>query len=185
MKKINKKSTRNSILGLLLLTAGTAQAAMVNFTLTGEITNLDLTNPYGLSIGDMVTAEGVYDDSILSIAPEGTFIDFSTGYNNMTISIGSITYTDDMDVLGGASLYFVGDMFDGLDYSATDGSFDSWGTLGTIDDFTGTGIMGTWMADSFNATAVPLPGAAWLFGSGLAFLAGIARSRSSKAGHTV
>ncbi len=164
-----------SLISGLLIIPVQSQAAMVNFTLTGEIITADATNPFSLELSDSVTVSGTYDDN--PIGPGTLFIDFSTSTNNMGIQVGNTHYTDSMDELGGASLYFRDGVFDGLDYRAIDDSYTSWGVLGDTDpdgnvlpDFSGTGIEGNWVASSFTVTPVPLPGAAWLFGSGLLLL---------------
>ncbi|VAW61304.1 hypothetical protein MNBD_GAMMA10-2057, partial [hydrothermal vent metagenome] len=46
-----------------------------------------------------------------------------------------------------------------------------------LEDFTGTGIAGNWILDSYQVTAVPVPAAVWLFASGMLLLGGIARRR--------
>jgi hypothetical protein len=172
-----KKTGMLAIFFTLLFGAVNVHAAPVSFTLYGEISTANSSNPFNLSAGNTVFVAGVFDDS--PIGSGLVFIDFSTPYNNMEITIGNTIYTDAMDTIGGASLYFFDGIFDGLDYEASDGTFDSWGYLGASQpDFTGTDIEGNWIASSFEVTAVPLPAAVWLFGSGLVFLASIFRRRS-------
>jgi hypothetical protein len=171
--------------GLLIIPAQ-SQAAMVNFTLTGEIITADVDNPFNLVAGGSVSVSGTYDDS--PIGSGVIYIEFSTSINNMLIQVGNTHYTDSMDVLGGASLYFNNGVFDGLDYRALDDSYISWGVLGDTDpggnllpDFSGTGIEGNWVASSFTVTPVPVPGAVWLFGTGLLLLSQLARRNKSTA----
>lgn len=168
-----------------IFSATQSSAALVGFSVDGEITSATADNIFGLSIGESITAFGEYDDS--TIAPGVVAVAFSSATNNMQITVGSTTYTDLMDTLGGADLYFLDGAFDGLDYKAMDGNFDSWGTLGALDpnnnlleDFTGSGIGGFWTESSFQVSPVsnvPLPAAVWLFGSGLVLLSGLARRR--------
>ncbi len=195
MKNTTKKTVSRSILCLLILAAGSAQAAMVNFTLTGQITIADANNPFGVAVGNEVTAAGVFDDSQyledISLAAGITYIDFSTTYNNMNITIGDISYSDSDDILGGPYMYFLNGALDGLSYRAitANHSFSSSGEndfafnggvpdATIIDEFVAnTYIQGNWTASSYTVTAVPVPAATWLFGSGLVFLSGFIRSR--------
>ncbi|HEY9202134.1 MAG TPA: VPLPA-CTERM sorting domain-containing protein [Gammaproteobacteria bacterium] len=156
---------------LMALIAGTAQAAQVNFQLTGYVDYVGPANPFSLSTGDSIYASGTFDDSTL-LSGTGV-IDFSGAGNDMTITVGSMALTDEMDIFGGANLsLFMGD-FDSLDYSTGDGTFDSF-----LDSFIGDGsLTGTWVTSSFEVTPVPLPAAVWLFGMGLLSLAGFARKR--------
>jgi hypothetical protein len=166
-----KQLTIISFFCISFLSINTAHAAMVQFTLEGEISYADQTNMFGLSAGDIVTAAGVYDDAPLG--PGSVFIQFATAYNNMDINIGNTLFTDAMDTIGGADLYFTNGVFEGLDYEATDNSFDSWGYL----FFTGYGIEGYWTQTSFHTTVIPVPAAVWLFASGLFLLGGMARRK--------
>jgi len=177
-----KKQIVSSFFCLAVLTASQAQSAIVQFSINGEITDA-YSNPFGLSTGDLISATGVFDDSSISAAGV-SYVDFSLSYNNMVIEVGSVNYTDELDLLGGASLYFSDGILDGMDYEAISGSFDSWGYFGQVDyygvaleDFTGTGIAGNWILDSYQVTAVPVPAAVWLFASGMLLLGGIARRR--------
>ena len=160
-----------------LLSTNPVQAAMVQFSLDGAITSATNPNIFNVAVNDIVTVTGLFDDNIIGSGL--TVVDFSTSYNNMLISIGNTDFTDAMDVFGGANMYFVDGAFDGIDYAAIDTSFDSWGVIGGIpgfEDFTGNGIAGNWNAGSFQTvSAVPVPAAIWLFGSGLALLAGFSR----------
>lgn len=185
-KSLSSKWILISLISGLLIIPAQSQAAMVNFTLTGEIITADANNPFSLDLNNSVTVSGTYDDSPIG---SGTiFIDFSTSTNNMLIQVGNTHYTDSMDVLGGASLYFRDGVFDGLDYRAFDDSYISWGVLGDTDpdgnvlpDFSGTGIEGNWVASSFTVTPVPVPGAVWLFGTGLLLLSQLARRNKAAA----
>ncbi|VAW70099.1 hypothetical protein MNBD_GAMMA10-3057, partial [hydrothermal vent metagenome] len=170
-----KKQIVTSFFCLAVLTASQAQSAIVQFSINGEITDA-YSNPFGLSTGDLISATGVFDDSSISAAGV-SYVDFSLSYNNMVIEVGSVNYTDELDLLGGASLYFSDGILDGMDYEAISGSFDSWGYFGQVDyygvaleDFTGTGIAGNWILDSYQVTAVPVPAAVWLFASGMLLL---------------
>lgn len=170
-------------LTILFLPLNSVYAAIVNFTLMGGITYADTANEFTLSMGDTIYASGQLDDSLITDGE--IYIDFSTLYNNMGIRVGNRLYTDELDILGGAHIYFVDGVFDGLDYAALDYSYDSWGYLGQIDsagnalpDFTGNGIEGNWNASSFTMTAVPVPAALWLFISGLGLFGMLYKKKS-------
>ena len=158
---------------LILVLAGSAQATLVNFTLTGEIDTVSTGNLSGLIVGDMITTSGVFDDLALT---NGTgLIDFAYAGNDMIISVGSVTYTNAMEVYGGAYMYLSAGEFNGLDYSATAGDFDSFNfDFLRTDQFTGT-----WDAASFSMSAVPVPAAVWLFASGFLTLIGVSRRQQS------
>ena len=158
----------------LLAVVGSVNAAPVNFELTGTVDYLDpFYNPYGLVAGQSIFANGTFDDSVL-VAGTGT-ISFADLGNDMTISVGSMTYTDTMDVFGGGDLSLFNGAFDSLNYSTGDGVFDS----ADIAFFGDIYLVGAWDANSFSVTAVPVPAAVWLFGSGLIGLAGFARRKKA------
>ena len=183
-----KKSSMTAIV-LLFSSAFNANAAMVNFSLSGEITVANPGNPYNVSIGDLMTASGVFDDIDIGGAGSGeTYIDFSTDFNNMEIIIGNTTYTDIMDNFGGGFLIYTDGVFSGIDYSDSAGTLDSFGIIGQtsttgvlLADIIGRDIQGNWDKNSFTVTtdvsSIPVPAAVWLFGSGLVCLAGMLKRR--------
>jgi len=180
MKQIlTHKIVLKTLICMSLLSMSQAQAAMVQFTLSGQITSATNPNIFDVVTNELVTATGHFDDSVIGFGE--SIIDFSTTYNNMQISLGNTIYTDDMDLFNGAYMYFMDGIFDGIDYEGINGNFDSWGYTGQVglDDFSGVGITGNWTASSFEVSAVPIPAAVWLFGSGLALLGGIARRSRS------
>lgn len=162
-------------IGIFILMTQNVHSATVNFSVTGEIISATPTNPFNISTGSLITASGTFDDS--PIGSGETFIDFSTLSNNMEIAVGNTVFTDTSELYSGGLLFFYDGVFDGLTYEALDDSFDSYGYLGEIGtsgnllpDFDGIGIEGNWLANSFSVTPVPLPGAFWLFATGLLFL---------------
>ncbi|VAW63484.1 hypothetical protein MNBD_GAMMA11-1138 [hydrothermal vent metagenome] len=183
MKTISiKKLTAISLLGLSVLISNQTCAALVQFSVDGEILTASSANPFGLSTGDIISASGVFDDSPIGAGISG--IDFSLSVNNMVIKVGNIDYTDQLEDSSGGDLFFNNGVFDGINYSAISGSFDSWGFLGelgpggvVLPDFTGTGIEGNWIANSYTMAPIPLPAAVWLFASGMLLLGGIARKK--------
>lgn len=188
ISKLNKLSVIT--LCTLMSIATSAQAVIVNFSLSGQIDIAESNNPFALSSGDIITASGTFDDS--PIGAGETYINFSTAINNMEINIGNTVYTDSMDIYGGAYLYFFDGIFTGLDYrsysdamtiasSANPGFIINGGISDSVDKdliLETTFVEGSWDPQSFTITAVPVPAAVWLFGSGLIFLAGFTRRQS-------
>jgi len=157
----------------MLVCAGGAQAALVNFTLSGTVDGADV-SPYGLNIGDTITASGVFDNSALSSSPYT--VNFNSG-NTLSITAGSLILNQTQDEGGSPRFEFdsLGNLIGVNFYSA---SFDSGAlTFFVVDgDNFATGV---WNASSFSMTTpVPVPAAVWLLGSGLLGLAGVARRRA-------
>ena len=183
-----KKTLRLLATTLLLACVSTAHATLVNFTLTGNVT-FDLTfggtNAFGLIDGDPVTATGSFDDSLIGgniISGSGT-IDVSA-ITNLVITVGSQTFTD-LDDNGSGLLTIVnGTAIDGIGsagfvYAGTNSNTNIF-TSNASDDFIGNSdVLGVW--NGFAMTAVPVPAAVWLFGSGLIGLAGVARRKKVSA----
>jgi hypothetical protein len=191
MKNDVTKSISRLALCLFMLAAGSSQAAIVNFTLTGTVSTVESGNPFGLSLNDSIYASGTYDDSSIS---QG-YIDFTTSSNNFEITVGNTVFTESMSTLSYYGLFFLanGD-FEGLNYrseNANQSSFSSDGFLNFNGGTSGlasadhgtiihpTYIEGTWDAASYTTSPVPVPAALWLFGSGLIFLGGMAKRRKS------
>ena len=171
---------------LMLLGAGGAHAALVNFSVTGVIDGSDVPGPYGLGVGDIVTASGSFEDSAISTSPYTVYFDLSHPGNTMSIAAGSLSLdeTQDANYSAGGSprLEFdSGGNLIGVNFywGAVDGSsFDS-GVLGFIVNDPNYLATGSWNASSFTTTPVPVPAAMWLFGSGLLGLAGAIRRRKN------
>jgi len=174
-----------SIAGLFVfLAVGGAQAAMVNFTVTGEVDSAYGT-PFGLDVGFTITVSGTFDDSVISTAPYTVYFDSANSSSNtMTIVAGSYTWDqtqDDSYGSGGPNLVLDGSgNFVGINFHALllDGSaFDSFSSTFAINDDAFNEVNGTWTASTFSMTPVPVPAAVWLFGSGLLGLVGLARRK--------
>ena len=162
---------------LMAISFSYAHATTINFTLTGTVQhtyendNWYGANPFGLHVGDTITAKASFDDSL--IKTYGTsLIDFDRPDIEMFITVGNTIYSDADDFSGGAWLYFYNGNFDGLSYSSNDREFDS---SNFCCDFYGYDFDGQWT--SMEVSAVPVPAAVWLFGSGLIGLVGFARRK--------
>lgn len=175
---------------LVMLSLGNAQAALVNYTITGDVVLGDEfgdVNDFGLTEFETVTVTGTFNDSALTSS--GGAISFGDGSgNSMTLSIGTETLfaTDDKDYAGGdnPSLSFTSytsltsavlsdfDFLTGLDPAVLN-YFSSFGL--SFDD--GEFMFGDWR-ENVEITAVPVPAAVWLFASGLIGLVGVARKRA-------
>jgi len=154
---------------LLAMALPSAHAALVSFTITGDVlTGYETSyNDYGLYAGDTVTLSGVFDDSALS-AGTGQ-IDFDTlNGNYLVLSAGSLTLYDTNDLDLYSYLYFNNYQLTEFDYYAHAGEngapsgFHS--ALLSFDDL--GGLQGAWRSN-VELSAVPVPAALWLFGSGL------------------
>jgi hypothetical protein len=169
-----------SVIALLVFSLGNAQAALVNYTITGIVVLGEDNygpNAFGLNENDTITAFGTFDDSALT-GGAGTVTFGSGSGNTMTISVGTATYTasDDIDfALGDPSITFTSlTSISDFDYLASDFSFNSLFT--SFDDY--GNLFGDWI--TVEVTAIPVPAAVWLFGSGLIGLAGVARRKKSR-----
>lgn len=173
----------------IILTASSANAALVNFTITGDVLVGSETahNDYGLTAGDTIKAFGVFDDSAL-IGGTGTIIFDDMNANTLTISAGSLTlfasnaldYVVDDKTGVNPYLSFTNNQLVDFDYYAHAGQNGApSGFFSSTLDFTDLGVLdGEWRS-SVEVHPVPLPAAPLLFGTGLLALVNIARRRKS------
>ncbi|MDH5648016.1 MAG: VPLPA-CTERM sorting domain-containing protein [Gammaproteobacteria bacterium] len=186
---VSSKIIRTALAVLSLGVATTsAQAAMVNFTVTGTVLVGEESgsgNDYLLSAGDTITAYGTFDDSALVGGTGSVLFGLGSG-NSLTISAGTATLLASMDQNYDVDIgfgYFPQLVFDAgllVDFdtlmvygqNGAPADFDSY-FLG-FSDF--GSMYGEWNPN-VQITAVPVPAAIWLLGSGLLGLAGVARRR--------
>ncbi len=161
----------------LTFSTGNAQAALVNFTLTGAVTYADAGNLFGLDDTDSVSVVGSFDDSAL-LGGSGS-VSFTSG-GSFTVTAGDFTFDQTDDDL--ATLVLDAGAFDEFNFLANIGALGSFDSMGGFfdgdDDNSGT-MGGTWTAFSMTPAVVPVPAAAWLFGSGLLGLVGFARRKAA------
>ncbi len=179
-----QKTVCSSILAAgMLFSMSTAQAALFNYTITGDVILGDEYgdyNAFGLAAGDTITATGVFDDSVLS-AGTGTILFGSGTGNTLTLNIGSTVFTANNHSSGSPSISLTNFGLDDFDFYALAGTnganadFDSY--LTGFDDL--GSLYGDWQTNVIitPVSAVPVPAAVWLFGSGLIGLAGFARRK--------
>ena len=168
----------------LMLGTGGAQAALVNFVLTGNVDALaDSGNSYGLILGDTITATGTFDNSVLTGGTGIVSFGVSSG-NSLTLNVGNYTFTAANDTnyaSGYPQLALNSGAFDWLNVVISFGTSSSFETLSSpyFDAYDDNNklVSGTWT--NLQITPVPIPAAAWLFGSGLLGLLGMARRRKN------
>lgn len=173
-------------LGLLavLIVPVCAQAAMVNFSVTGLATdNLwgdGAPDGFGLTASNnTITAVGTFDNvSLGGSGLESVLLD------SLIITVGNATFTQDDEnrAINFPALLFNAGTFDGIDFDASYGGLGFFNSAERLMTFTGDdgdfgSISGNWDSDSYAVSAVPVPAAAWLFGSGLIALAGFVRRK--------
>jgi len=174
------------ITGVMLASGlSAAQAAIVDFTLIGDVITGDFDGlTFGLNPGDTITVTGSFDDSVLTggtgtvvfdLAASNTFsIDFGGGlvYGVATDSnqVSSITL-DNGSLVSFDYFAFAGRNGAPYSFDASDQVLDP--SLTVFSDR--ALLIGQWR--DIEISAVPVPAALWLFGSGLLGLAGIARRK--------
>ena len=185
MSVFNK--TMHAILGMLLLVvASNTHATLVNYTITGDVIFGDeygYTNAFGLTEFETITATGIFDDSVLT-GSTGTVLFGAGSGNTMTLNVGTTVFSASNDIeydLGAPELEFLaGDLF-GFDILIYNGVNDATADFSSFflgfDDL--DGLYGEWQTTVVFSpvSAVPVPAAVWLFGSGLLGLIGFAKRK--------
>jgi hypothetical protein len=191
MPTLLSTSARLAVCFFTLIFSGYAQAALIDFNITGSILV-----PGNVTAPTTVEATGIFDDSVLT-SGEGTINFFSGSSNTIKIVFdGAVAMTQDNDnrfsPTDGAKLVFnnsassIGDTLNlaSVDWLSTVGVND--GTYTSVDfgsllldfdennDISGS-LFGSWTAATFSP--VPVPAAVWLFITGLLGLAGVARRK--------
>lgn len=154
----------------ILLGMNTANAALVNFEIEGTVI-LSGSNVFGLSAGEHIYATGTIDDSLFG-ANMNTILFNSDSAYTLTIDVNGTIFTDANDTSADGALFtFTDGLLTNFDFQNL-----SFSSLGTI--FDDKNIMaGQW--GTVTTSPVPVPAAAWLFGSGLLGLVGVARRKTT------
>ncbi len=184
MKKIIK-----FIAGSMLALTGNANAALATLDIIGDVTSAQ--NYGGLTaFVDTITATVTFDNA--GFTGTGFETVYFTGSNTLDITAGSLFF-DETNISTGstASITFNDGLLFDFKYSAL------FGVNGAAEDFNSSltsitadravngpasndvSLFATWREAELLITPVPVPAAAWLFGSGLIGLAGFARRKSA------
>lgn len=197
---------KTAIAAALLLATGTASAVPVDWTgtfamydptgaqidandaapgLLADVTGQIDTDAGTFTLGSTNTFFGLqwstangtlYGEGTHTVNVNGDGADAPAGSENVTFSVGAGQLGGNIDFAWGAT--------SGIDVFLV---WDVAGNTYTSTDIDGNGTLGLGMVDgpfpgfsaNFDMTAVPVPAAVWLFGSGLIGLAGVARRRKS------
>lgn len=187
-----------SALGLFSISSA-AYAVPVTTTVQGVVEIADASNPFGLSVGDVVTAVGTYDDgSIPAVGASNIEFDSDPSFS-LTITLGNFTFeaSDDDDFGAGFPRFQFSDgALTGIEFERDGFAFGGFTDL-TLGEFAGQAewflednigavevlLEGVW--DFGNAVTVPVdrvvavsePGSLLLFAAGFIGLCGYSRRR--------
>lgn len=185
-------------IGIPMLLAGLALSGAANAALvTRNFEWVGTTGLNGYNPGYSASGSFTYDDSFTTVAAEGTWTgNFNDGLESLTISffddVGGLLGTFGTVVGGVINYEYLVFQFNPLTQQIT-GNFDMGQDTGNINEYYLYGTVGgasqmveadsgDWLNStnpaSFTVSAVPVPAAAWLFGSGLIGLVGAARRNS-------
>ena len=181
------KFLKVAALGLVMaLSAPSAQAALINFSLDGEILTVEDCNLFGLSVGDVVTVHGTFDDAAftgsgsesIKFANNDPTNVFDLWFGNFLIdNTMDINFLDDTFPLlvfqDGVLQIFDYVLVLGINGAPFDLGFGGLNFSAFLDNSTITGV---WDAESFT-TSVPEPGTFALFGIGLVGIGLVRRRR--------
>lgn len=157
---------------LLAVGMGAAQAATYNYVILGDVNVGDESfgsNAWDLTAGDVISATGTFTAE-LGGTLTGT-VNFAIG-DTMTIDLLGGQYLTEADSIGGISLTFANGLL--TDFTYVQNPFDFNSNFTSFDDGNGSSVFGDWQSNA-SLTVVPVPAAAWLFGSALAMMGWVRR----------
>lgn len=184
------KMTIRAILSAALIAASSAQAVTISLdpasttTVTGSNFSLDVLADF--SSTEMITGsvEFSFDSSLLAYTDFSWNSDFKTlfPYTELIIESSEVVSIG----FGALSGFGTGDghtigtiSFDALAPGSTSVAMATSSLHGDYEDSSYNLVNASYNNASVDISAVPVPAAVWLFGSGLVGLAGIARRRSA------
>lgn len=191
-RKSIMKKVFYTIAVLMFFTAVQAHAGSVN--VSGQIDYVTDNDATGITLASPVSLFLEWqNDALVDPVGESTVIFDPAFLNSMAFTLGGLTITNDPLYGDAPTAHFTDGLFDGFEmnwYSASIGGVSgvNWSIFATTGikslDQTGSiffeildegSVSGDWFEGSLNP--VPVPGAIWLFGSGLIGLVGIRRKR--------
>lgn len=178
MTTLKNHGTGILLASALLCCSSIAQAVTTtyNFTITGDVLVGDefFSNAFNLTAGETITAYGTFTADL--DAPGNVSVIFaSDNFNSLTIDVNGTLFSksDDNNYGAGTGAFLTFNAGTLADFDFTSATFNS--SFLAFDDF--DSMYGEWTTVSL--TAVPVPAAVWLFGSGLLGLVGIARRKTA------
>jgi len=204
--RTNLSLPKLTVLGIVGFLAFSGQASSATLALSYETTSAGTTGP-GTINAPSVPSSLSYGNSF--VAPTSAFVGVYGFFDDYIFTIPGATANAISTTIDLSTLLQISNLQQRLyDYAtnpgittgpAIGGSIDAWtspiGTFGTVAILpttvlnpgtyvlqtrgTVTGTFGGSYAGTLNLTAVPVPAAAWLLGSGLIGLAGVARKRKA------
>ena len=175
-----------------LLIASQANAATVS--LTPSETNVSVNDAFTLTVqgSDFVTDVSAgsisitWDASVASLTSTAADISASAALNGFPIDFGTNTVTQGLvevtfstfGTVAGPTFDFISLDFVAIPPPSTTALIIDAGFFGDWQDGNGASVTVDYVGAQVNVSAVPVPAAVWLFGSGLIGLVGIARRRS-------
>jgi hypothetical protein len=195
MKIFSKKTLASFV---LLCFSSSGYAVSITYSFSGQFDFIDngaggvihgIPTLSSLSLTDAVKGTVTYDDAMVTVTGDTVI-----GLESLALQIGALTFNEADDIDYGFGPFPDAEFFDGTlngigfftDYMDASGNF-VWGLdvisnkFEFIDYNTGLVVAnGTINLDS-TLSSVPLPPAAWLFGTGIIGLVAVARRRSADA----
>lgn len=105
----------------LSVAAMPSHAALVTDSFTGNLTFLEIANPFGLNAGDTISLDVMYDDSVITGAADEDFSVSNYADWDFTITIGTFSFSQaDVNDPSYTNFWFDGGDFDGIEFYLED-----------------------------------------------------------------